>query len=161
MNLKQFKQSQSLQSYEILHAGFVIAPLAAGVDKFTNRLTNWDQYLAEQIPNRLGVTPRTFMRLVGAIEISAGIGVAVKPKIFGYVVSAWLCGIAGNLVMKRQYLDIALRDVGLALGALALARLSHQHEGALRHSFKRSQVGLHEVPAAGTSEQASPAVRAA
>ncbi|MFL5812136.1 MAG: hypothetical protein ACJ763_01045 [Bdellovibrionia bacterium] len=161
MNLKQLKQSQSLQAYEILHAGFVIAPLTAGVDKFTNRLTNWDQYLAEQVPSRLGMTPKSFMKLVGAIEISAGIGVAVKPKVFGYVVSAWLCGIAGNFLMKRQYLDIALRDVGLALGALALARLSHQHEGAIRHSFRRNQVGLRAVPALGTPEHAPPAVRAA
>jgi hypothetical protein len=129
--------SQSLQAYEILHAGYVIVPLVAGLDKFTNRLVNWDQYLAPELPARFGMTPRSFMKLAGAIEIAAGIGVAMKPKIFGYVVSAWLFGIVGDLGVRGRYYDIALRDVGLALGALALGRLSHQHEGTLRNRLRR------------------------
>jgi hypothetical protein len=129
--------SQSLQAYEILHTGYVIAPLVAGLDKFTNRLVNWEQYLAPELPARLGMTPRSFMRIVGAIEMAAGIGVALKPKVFGYVVSAWLFGIVGDLGVRGRYYDIALRDVGLALGALALGRLSHQHEGTLRNRLRR------------------------
>jgi uncharacterized membrane protein YphA (DoxX/SURF4 family) len=138
-------KSQSFQAYEILHAGYIIAPLVAGVDKFFNGLVNWDQYLAPEIPARVGLSPRDFMRIVGAIEITAGIGVALKPKVFAYVVSGWLLGIVGNLGLKNRNYDIALRDVGLALGALALGRLSHQYEGTARNSLGRDILGRREA----------------
>jgi hypothetical protein len=111
-------------AYRALQFGFVAAPLIAGFDKFFHVLVNWDQYLAPIVPRVLGINGHTFMLAVGVIEIVAGIGVALKPKIFGYVVSAWLLGIVGNLLMSGQYFDIALRDFGLALGAFALGRLS-------------------------------------
>lgn len=111
-------------AYRLLYAGFVAAPLIAGVDKFTEKLGNWDRYLSDDVAERLPVERHTFMQAVGLIEMGAGLLVAAKPKWGAYVVGAWLAGIVANLWTKPQYRDIALRDVGLALGALALARLS-------------------------------------
>ena len=112
------------QAYQILHIGFTVAPILAGLDKFLHLLTNWDQYLAPSVNTMLGGHGHEFMLVVGVIEVVAGIGVLLKPRIFAYVVSAWLLGIIVNLLMIPGYFDVALRDVGLSLGALALARLS-------------------------------------
>lgn len=112
------------QAYQILHVGFTVAPIVAGLDKFFNLLVNWEQYLPSFVTNMIG--GHYLMMIVGVIEIVAGIGVAVKPKIFAYVVAAWLLLIIANLLMIPGYFDVALRDFGLALGALALARLSHE-----------------------------------
>ena len=111
-------------AYRLLYAGFVAAPLIAGFDKFTDKLGNWDRYLADGVAEKLPVKRHTFMQAVGLIEIGAGLLVAAKPKWGAYVVSAWLAGIVTNLWAKPQYRDIALRDFGLALGALALGRLA-------------------------------------
>ena len=116
------------QAYRILHAGFTVAPILAGADKFLNLLSHWDQYLTPLVPRITGIPAHTFMMIVGAIEIVAGIGVALKPRIFAYVVSAWLLGIVLNLFLIPGYFDVALRDFGLSLGALALARLSMTYE---------------------------------
>ena len=113
------------QAYRILQVGFVAAPIVAGLDKFLGLLTDWEQYLAPFIADVIGAG--TFMAIVGVIEIAAGIGVAIKPRIFAYVVSAWLVGIIINLLMIPGFYDIALRDLGLALGALALGRLSETY----------------------------------
>jgi len=114
------------QAYQALHVAFVVAPIVAGLDKFFHLLVNWDQYLAPVIARRvLGGHGHTFMLIAGVIEIIAGIGVALWPRVFGYIVCAWLIGIIVNLLLIPGYYDIALRDVGLALGAFALARLSH------------------------------------
>ena len=118
------RRKNERDAYRLLYAGFVAAPLIAGVDKFTDKLGNWDRYLADDVAEKLPVERHTFMQAVGLIEVGAGLLVAAKPKWGAYVVSAWLGGIVANLWMKPQYRDIALRDVGLALGALALARLS-------------------------------------
>ena len=112
------------QAYQILHIAFTIAPIVAGLDKFLHLLTNWDQYLAPTVNNMLGGNGHLFMQAAGVIEIIAGIGILLKPKIFGYVVGLWLLGIIVNLLMIPGYFDVALRDLGLALGAFALARLS-------------------------------------
>ena len=114
----------SHQAFQLLRLGFTVAPIIAGLDKFLQLLTNWDKYLAPAVPNALGMQPHTFMMIVGAIEIVAGLLVAINPRIGGYVVSAWLVGIIVNLLLVGGYLDVALRDLGLALGALALARLA-------------------------------------
>jgi hypothetical protein len=111
-------------AYRSLQLGFTVAPIVAGADKFFHFLVDWDQYLAPAVPRVTGIETHTFMLSVGVVEIAAGIGVALKPKIFGYVVSAWLIGIVGNLLIQRKYYDIALRDFGLAIGAFALGRLS-------------------------------------
>ena len=111
-------------AYKLLYAGFVAAPIIAGIDKFTDKLGNWDKYLSDDVAEKLPVERHTFMQAVGLIEIAAGMLVAAKPKWGGYVVSAWLAGIIANLWTKPEYRDIALRDLGLALGALALSRMA-------------------------------------
>lgn len=114
------------QAFQILRLGFTVAPIVAGLDKFFHLLVNWDQYLPAAVNNALGGNGHTFMLVVGVIEIVAGIGVFFKPKIFAYVVGVWLLLIIANLLMIPGYYDIALRDLGLSLGAFALARLSHK-----------------------------------
>jgi len=116
--------SPGYQAYQILHIGFTVAPVLAGLDKFLGLMTNWDKYLAPQVNSALGGHGHQFMLAVGAIEVIAGIGVLIKPRIFAYVVGVWLLGIIGNLLLTGGYLDVALRDLGLSLGAFALARLS-------------------------------------
>jgi hypothetical protein len=119
------------QAYQLLYLGFVVAPLVAGLDKFTQVLTNWDMYLAPVVAGLLPFSAHTFMLLVGLAEIAAAVLVAVRPQIGAYVVAAWLAGIVINLLLIPAYFDIALRDFGLMLGALALARLSEEFaEGA-------------------------------
>ena len=114
----------SHQAYQILHWGFTAAPILAGVDKFFHFLTNWDQYLAAWVPGLLHMGAHQIMLAVGAIEIVAGLIVATKPRVGSWIVFAWLWGIIINLVTGPGFYDIALRDFGLSLGALALARLS-------------------------------------
>src|ERR1044071_8794896 len=106
------------QAYQILHWGFVIAPVIAGIDKFFNKLTDWSMYLWSPL-GRLFGNAATFMELVGAIEIVAGCLVAFKPKIGAPIVAIWLVGIIVNLLLLGSYFDIALRDLGLCLGAVA------------------------------------------
>ena len=117
------------QAYKLLQVGFTIAPIVAGVDKFFDVLVNWDAYLAPIADRVLAGHGHAFMLVVGVIEIIAGIGVALRPRIFSYVVAAWLLGIIVNLLLippsnPLPHYDVALRDFGLFLGALALARLS-------------------------------------
>ena len=116
------------QTYQILRLGFTVAPILAGLDKFLHLLVNWDQYLPAFANKLLGGHGHEFMYVVGVIEIVAGIGVFLKPKLFAYVVSAWLVLIIVNLLMIPGYFDVALRDLGLALGALALGRLSSVYD---------------------------------
>jgi hypothetical protein len=116
------------EAYQILRTGFVVAPIVAGLDKFFNLLVNWEQYLPPFANKMVGGYGHEFMLAVGVIEIIAGLGVAFKPKVFAYVVSAWLLLIVVNLLMVPGYYDVALRDFGLALAALALARLSSRFD---------------------------------
>jgi uncharacterized membrane protein YphA (DoxX/SURF4 family) len=118
--------SPAHQAYRILHFGFTVAPILAGLDKFFHLLVNWDQYLPGVVAKVSPVQSHTLMLVVGVIEIVAGIGVALKPRIFAYIVAAWLAVIIVNLLLIPGYFDVALRDFGLLLGALALARLSQQ-----------------------------------
>lgn len=115
------------QAFQILRTAFTIAPIIAGADKFFHLLVNWDQYLPATVNNILGGHGLEFMYAVGVIEIVAGIGVFLKPKIFAYVVAAWLGLIIINLLMIPGYFDVALRDFGLLLGAIALGRLSQEY----------------------------------
>ena len=101
-----------------------MAPIIAGIDKFLHLLTDWDKYLAPIVPNTLHIQPHTFMVLVGVVEIAAGLVVAFAPRFGGYLVAAWLAGIILNLVAVGGFLDVALRDLGLLLGAVSLARLA-------------------------------------
>jgi uncharacterized membrane protein YphA (DoxX/SURF4 family) len=120
--------SPAYQAYRILHFGLVVAPIVAGLDKFLHLLVNWDQYLPRVVANMSPIPPHTLMLVVGVIEIVAGIGVAIKPRIFAYVVAAWLAVIIVNLLLIPGYFDIALRDFGLLLAALALGALSQQFD---------------------------------
>src|SRR3954468_1496871 len=112
------------QAYLLLHAGFTVAPILFGLDKFTNILADWSGYLAPQLDRLVPGSAHTAMLAVGVVEIAAGLIVAVRPKLGGYVVAAWLAGIIGNLLLLGDHLDVALRDFGLLLAALALARLA-------------------------------------
>jgi hypothetical protein len=114
----------SMQAFWILRLAFTVAPIIAGLDKFLNLLTDWDKYFAPVISNTLGIGANTFMMIVGAIEIVAGVVVAVKPRFGAYLVAGWLLGIIVSLLLVGGYLDVALRDFGLFLAALALARLA-------------------------------------
>jgi hypothetical protein len=118
----------SYQAYQILRLGFTVAPILFGLDKFFNLMVNWEQYLPPFVNNLIGGQGRYFMLAVGVVEVIAGLGVAFKPRVFAYVVSAWLLLIIVNLLMIPGYFDIALRDFGLAIGAFALARLSQQYD---------------------------------
>ena len=122
------------QAFLVLYAGFTALPILAGADKFFHLLVNWDQYLAPVVSRTLNVSPHTFMLAVGVVEIAAGLLVAFRPQIGALVVAAWLLGIIVNLLLLPGYYDVALRDFGLSLGALALSRLSREYEGAHRHA---------------------------
>ena len=128
--LDEATHSPSRQAFHILRFGFTVAPIVAGLDKFFHLLVNWDQYLPGVMNRLVGGHGHAFMNVVGVIEIAAGVGVALKPRIFSYVVAAWLAGIILNLLMIPGYYDVALRDLGLALAALALGRLSAEHAKA-------------------------------
>ena len=102
----------------VLHWTYAILPLAAGADKFTHILTNWDKYLAPVVANV--IAPHVFMSIVGVIEMIAGILVIAKPRIGSLIVGFWLVGIALNLLMTGQYYDVAVRDLVIAVGAFSL-----------------------------------------
>jgi hypothetical protein len=119
---------RSHEAFRLLQFGFVVAPIVAGLDKFLHLLTDWEKYLAPVVSNTFGIQPHSFMMIVGVIEIVAGLVVAIKPRFGGYLVAAWLFGIIVDLIAVGGYLDIALRDLGLLLGALAMARLAEAEE---------------------------------
>jgi uncharacterized membrane protein YphA (DoxX/SURF4 family) len=112
------------QAFQILRFGFTVAPILAGLDKFFHVLVDWDKYLSPTANNVLAGHGHQFMIIAGIIEIIAGIGVFLKPRVFAYIVAVWLLAIIINFLAIPGYYDIALRDLGLMLGALALARLS-------------------------------------
>jgi uncharacterized membrane protein YphA (DoxX/SURF4 family) len=112
------------QAFALLRIGLTVAPIAFGLDKFFNVLVDWPIYLAPWINDIAPGSAQDFMYFVGVTEIVAGILVALKPRYGAYVVAAWLAGIVLNLLSASGYYDIALRDFGLMLAALTLARLA-------------------------------------
>jgi hypothetical protein len=112
------------QAYLTLRVGFVAAPILFGLDKFTNLLADWTTYLAPAIDGLVPGSAASAMVAVGVVEIIAGLVVAVRPRVGAYLVAAWLAAIIGNLLLLGDHYDIALRDLGLLLAALALARLA-------------------------------------
>jgi hypothetical protein len=117
------------QAYQILHVGFTVAPILFGLDKFFNVMVEWEKYVAPWVVRIVG-NAHAFMLGVGIVEIIAGLAVAVKPRWGGYIVALWLLGIVFNLLTYPGFYDIALRDFGLLLAALALARLSQRYSHA-------------------------------
>ncbi|WP_217213644.1 hypothetical protein [Streptomyces sp. AC550_RSS872] len=122
------------QAFVILRTGFTIAPILFGLDKFTNLLVDWPGYLAPWIDDVVPGSAQAAMYAVGVIEIVAGLVVALAPRFGGWLVAGWLTGIIVNLLTIPDYYDIALRDFGLLLGAVALARLAqgYHREGPSR-----------------------------
>ena len=117
----------SYQAFLLLRTVFTVAPILFGLDKFANLMTDWPMYLAPWIDGILPGDAQTAMYIVGVIEIAAGIVVAVAPRIGAYVVALWLAGIIVNLLTGPGFYDVALRDFGLLVGALALGRLAEAH----------------------------------
>jgi len=111
-------------TFTLMRVTFGIVPIVAGLDKFTNLLTNWSNYLNPGIAHMLPFSPAVFMMIVGIIEIIAGIVVLAKPGVGAYIVSAWLALIALQLLAGGIYFDVAVRDLVMAVGAFTLARLS-------------------------------------
>ena len=124
------------QAFLLLRTVFTVAPILFGLDKFFGLLTDWDGYLAPQFDQLVPGSAHQAMLAVGAVEIIAGLLVAVLPRVGGYVVAAWLAGIIVNLVLLGDYYDVALRDFGLLVGALALARLSTAFDRSGRRSVR-------------------------
>jgi uncharacterized membrane protein YphA (DoxX/SURF4 family) len=122
------------QAFLLLRTIFTVAPILFGLDKFFNVLVDWEQYLAPWIDDIVPGDAGQAMLAVGVIEIVAGVLVALRPAIGGYVVAAWLLGIIINLVTMGEYYDVALRDFGLLVAALALARLASSASG--RHQTR-------------------------
>lgn len=116
------------QAFELLHWGFVAAPVLAGVDKFLGLLANWDVYLAPTFARLSPLGINGTMQVLGVVEVAAGVLVAIKPRVGAYVVAAWLVGIILNLLLIGRFYDVALRDFGLCLAALALGRLSEAYD---------------------------------
>ena len=125
---------------QLMRFTFGLVPIVAGLDKFTNILTDWKKYLAPAIADLLPFSATTFMSIVGVIEIVAGVIVLIWPRIGGYIVMAWLIGIALNLIIGGQYYDVAVRDLVMAIGAFSLARLSP----AVRSATRPGSTALHE-----------------
>ncbi len=120
------------QAFALMRLAFTVAPIAFGLDKFFNVMVDWPNYLAPWINDIAPGTGQEFMYFVGVTEIIAGLAVALKPRYGAYVVAAWLAGIIINLLTYSGFYDIALRDFGLLLAALTLARLASVYDPPLR-----------------------------
>ncbi|MGW6783116.1 hypothetical protein [Streptomyces sp. NPDC054987] len=117
------------QAFVILRTGFTVAPILFGLDKFTNLLVDWPTYLAPWINDIAPGSAQAAMYAVGVVEIVAGLAVALAPRFGGWLVAGWLAGIIVNLLTIPGHYDVALRDFGLLLGAVALARLAQRYHG--------------------------------
>jgi hypothetical protein len=125
---ERLKGDPAYQAFWLLRIAFTVAPILFGLDKFANVMVDWEIYLAPWINDAVPGDAADAMHLVGAIEIVAGLAVFVKPRYGAYLVAAWLGGIILNLLTLSGYYDIALRDFGLMLGALTLARLASKYD---------------------------------
>ena len=122
--MEKTSQNDMRNVFNILKYTFFLVPVLAGLDKFVNFLTDWKQYLNPDLMTLLPISAQTFMYIVGIIEIVAGFIVLRKPAVGGYIVMAWLCAIALSLIAGYQFLDVAVRDLVMALGAFTLARMA-------------------------------------
>ena len=127
LTINRLRTDPSEQAFVLLRTVFTIAPIVFGLDKFTNYLVDWSTYLAPWIDDIVPGNADQAMYAVGVVEVAAGLLAAALPRIGGYVVALWLAGIIVNLLTVQDYYDIALRDFGLLVAALALARLAQAH----------------------------------
>jgi uncharacterized membrane protein YphA (DoxX/SURF4 family) len=125
---ERLKSDPAYQAFTLLRIAFTVAPILFGLDKFFNVMVDWEQYLAPWINDIVPGSAATAMHLVGVVEIVGGVFVALKPRYGAYVVAAWLGGIIIDLLTYSGYYDVALRDFGLMLGALTLARLASVYD---------------------------------
>src|SRR6476661_8062679 len=121
-------QDPAYQGYALLRVGFTVAPILFGLDKFFDWLVDWRIYLAPEVDHLIPGNAHQAMLAIGVIEIVAGLVVAIRPRFGGYLVAAWLAGIIVNLLLLGDHYDVALRDFGLLLGAVALARLATAYD---------------------------------
>jgi uncharacterized membrane protein YphA (DoxX/SURF4 family) len=135
--LQRARTEPAYGAYLLLRIGFAVLPIVFGMDKFTNVLTKWEGYLAPWIVDISPISAHQAMLVVGVVEIVAGLAVALKPRYAAYIVAAWLAGIIINLLSYPGFYDIALRDFGLLLGALTLARLASVYDPAWRSRTAR------------------------
>jgi hypothetical protein len=126
--LARLKADPAYQGFMLLRTAFTVAPILFGLDKFANVMVNWEQYLAPWIRHASPLSATHTMHIVGVIEIVAGVAVAIKPRYAAYIVAAWLGGIVINLLSYPGYYDVALRDFGLLIAALALGRLASVYD---------------------------------
>jgi uncharacterized membrane protein YphA (DoxX/SURF4 family) len=124
----EVRNSELSRVHLILKLTYGLVPIVAGLDKFTNILTDWSQYLNPNLIQVLPFSASTFMMIVGVIEIVAGILVLWKTEVGAYIVAAWLFCIALTLIASFQFVDVAVRDVVMAIGAYSLARLSRVND---------------------------------
>lgn len=123
--MESINLNQSIKpTFNLLKFTFGLVPIVAGLDKFTNLLTNWEQYINPNLAQILPFSAATFMMIVGVIEIIAGVIVLMKPAIGGLIVSAWLTLIALTLLASGHFLDVAVRDLVMAIGAFSMTRLA-------------------------------------
>ena len=132
--LQRARTEPAYGAFLLMRIGYTVLPLWFGADKFANVLTNWERYLAPWIVRIIPFSAHTAMLVVGVIEMVAGIAVAIKPRYAAYVVALWLAGIIVNLLTYSGFYDIALRDFGLLVGALTLARLASVYDPAWRRT---------------------------
>ncbi|BBX02032.1 hypothetical protein BST36_28375 [Mycolicibacterium moriokaense] len=133
--LQRARSDPAYAAFLTLRVGFTVLPIVMGLDKFTNKLVNWESYLAPWIVDASPIGAHQIMLIIGVIEILAGVAVAIKPRYAAYVVAAWLAGIIINLLTYPGFYDVALRDFGLLLGALTLGALASVYDPAPhRHS---------------------------
>jgi uncharacterized membrane protein YphA (DoxX/SURF4 family) len=125
---ERIREDPGYQAFMLLRIGFAAAPILFGLDKFFDVMVNWEIYLAPWINDIIPGNAADAMYAVGVVEIAAGLAVALKPRYGAYLVAAWLAGIIVNLLTLSGYYDIALRDFGLLVGALALARLASRYD---------------------------------
>lgn len=125
----RLRTDPAFQAFMLLRLAFTVAPIAFGLDKFFNVMVDWPIYLAPWINDIVPGSASDAMHIVGVVEIAAGLAVAIKPRYGAYLVAGWLAGIIVNLLTLSGYYDIALRDFGLMLGALTLARLASKYDG--------------------------------
>ena len=135
--LQRARSVPAYGAFLLLRIGFAVLPIVFGIDKFTNLLTDWQSYLAPWIVDISPLSAYQTMLVVGVVEIVAGLAVALKPRYAAYVVAAWLAGIIVNLLTYSGFYDVALRDFGLLVGALALGILALVYDPARRGRTER------------------------